>query len=85
MKIESRSDDLLSDYNGNGHVYEAMEEDEDKGNKPKKLGMPEWQTYRNGNWAIAESGTLTHTITNERLARRGCYDISEAYKSMHSI
>ncbi len=51
----------------------------------KKLGMPEWQTYRNGNWAIAESGTLTHTITNERLARRECYDISEAYKSMHSI
>lgn len=90
MKIESRSDDLLSDYSGNGHVYEAMEEDENKGNKPKKLGMPEWQTYRNGNtrkgyWAIAEIGTLTHTITNERLARRGCYDISEAYKSMHSI
>lgn len=85
MKIESRSDDLLSDYSGNGHVYEAMEEDENKGNKPKKLGMPEWQTYRNGNWAIAESGTLTHTITNERLARRGYYDISEAYKSMHLI
>lgn len=51
----------------------------------KKSGMPEWLTYRNGNWAIAESGTLTHIITNERLARRECYDISEAYKSMHSI
>lgn len=37
MKIESRSDDLLSDYNGNGHVYEAMEEDKNKGNKPKKV------------------------------------------------
>ena len=36
-------------------------------------------------WAIAGSGMLTHTITNERLARRGYYDISEAYKSMHSI
>ena len=28
---------------------------------------------------------LTHTITNERLARRGYYDISEAYKSLHLI
>ena len=56
----------------------------------KKLGMPDWQAYRNGNsrkgyWAVAESGILTHTITNERLARRGYYDISEAYKSMHLI
>ena len=57
----------------------------------KKLGMPEWQAYRNGNtrkgyWAIAGSGILHTTITNERLARRGgYYDISEAYKSMHLI
>ncbi len=56
----------------------------------KKLGMPKWQAYRNGNtrkgyWAVAGSGILSHTITNERLARRGYYDISEAYKSMHSI
>ena len=52
--------------------------------------MPKWKAYRNGNtrkgyWAIAGSGILTHTITNERLARRGYYDISEAYKSMHLI
>ena len=56
----------------------------------KKLGMPEWQAYRNGNtrkgyWAVAGSGILNNTITNERLARRGYYDISKAYKSMHSI
>ena len=56
----------------------------------KKLGMPEWKAYRNGNTrkgyrAIEGSGILTHSITNERLARRGYYDISEAYKSMHSI
>ena len=53
----------------------------------KKLGMPDWMAYRNGNtrkgyWAIAGSGILSHTITNERLARRGYYDISEAYKSL---
>ena len=56
----------------------------------KKLGMPEWHAYWNGNtrkgyWAIAGSGILHHTITNERLARRGYYDIYEAYKSMHLI
>ena len=56
----------------------------------KKLGMPDWQAYRNGNtrkgyWAVAGSGILTHTITNKRLARRGYYDISEAYKSLHYL
>ena len=56
----------------------------------KKLGMPEWKAYRNGNtrkgyWAVAGSGILTHTITNERLARRGYYDISEAYKSLRYL
>ena len=40
-----------------------------------KLGMPDWMAFRNGNtrkgyWAIAGSGILSHTITNERLARR---------------
>lgn len=55
-----------------------------------KLGMPEWQAHRNGNtrkgyWAVAGSGILHHTITNERLAYRGYYDISKAYKSLHSI
>ena len=28
---------------------------------------------------------IDHTIINERLARRGYYDISEAYKSMHGV
>ena len=56
----------------------------------KKLGMPEWQAYRNGNtrkgyWAVAGSGILTHTITNKRLAHRGYYDISESYKSLHYL
>ena len=54
-----------------------------------KLGMPEWKAHRNGitrkgYWAIAGSGIEHYTITNERLARRGFYDISEAYKSLHS-
>ena len=53
-----------------------------------KLGMEPWKAYRNGNsskgyWAVAGSGILTTTITNERLARAGYYSISERYESLH--
>ena len=53
-----------------------------------KLGMPQWQAYRNGNsrkgyWAIAGSGILKTTITNERLVRAGYYSIFDRYESMH--
>lgn len=53
-----------------------------------KLGMPRWQAYRNGNsrkgyWAIAGSGILTHTITNQRLAAAGYFSISDYYESLH--
>ena len=56
----------------------------------KKLGMSDKKAYMNGNthkgyWAAAGSGILNTTITNERLERRGYYDISKAYKSLHSI
>ena len=55
----------------------------------KKLGMPNWQAYRNGNtrkgyWAVAGSGILTHTITNKRLAQAGYYSILGQYESLHS-
>ena len=53
-----------------------------------KLGMPQWQAYRNGNsrkgyWAIAGSGILKTTITNERLVQAGYYSILDRYESMH--
>jgi len=53
-----------------------------------KLGMEPWKAYRNGNsskgyWAVAGSGILTRTITNERLARAGYYSISDRYESLH--
>ena len=55
----------------------------------KKLGMPDWQAYRNGNtrkgyWAIAGSGILSNTITNERLAQAGYFSILDRYESLHS-
>ena len=53
-----------------------------------KLGMPRWKAYRNGNsrkgyWAVAGSGILTHTITNERLAQAGYCSILDLYESLH--
>lgn len=53
-----------------------------------KLGMEPWKAHRNGNsskgyWAVAGSGILTKTITNERLARAGYYSISDRYESLH--
>ena len=54
----------------------------------RKLDMPQWMAYRNGNtrkgyWAVAGSGILTHTITNERLAQAGYYSLSDRYESLH--
>ncbi len=54
-----------------------------------KLGMPRWKAYRNGNsrkgyWAVAGSGILTHTVTNERLAQAGYCSILALYESLHS-
>ena len=75
----------------NTNVYlEAMEVTENKGGKPEEIGharlagLPK-RKHSKRLLAVAGSGILHHTITNERLARRGYYDISEAYKSMHSI
>lgn len=34
-------------------------------------------------WAIAGSGILTHTITDERLAQAGYFDILAKYESLH--
>ena len=53
-----------------------------------KLGMPKWKAYRNGNsrkgyWAVAGSGILTHTVTNERLAQAGYCSILAMYESLH--
>ena len=54
-----------------------------------KLGMEPWRAHRNGNtrkgyWAVAGSGILSHTITNERLAQAGYFDILAKYESLHT-
>ena len=42
---------------------------------PRKLGMPQWQAYGNGNsrkgyWAAAESGILTHNCIQKTRSSR---------------
>ena len=54
-----------------------------------KLGMEPWRAHRYGNtrkgyWAVAGSGILSHTITNERLAQAGYFDILAKYESLHT-
>ena len=53
-----------------------------------KLGMEPWKAYRNGNtrksyWSVADSGILQTTLTNERLAQLGYFDILMKYESLH--
>ena len=53
-----------------------------------KLGMEPWKAYRNGNtsksyWAVARSGILEATLTNEKLAQLGYFDILMKYESLH--
>ena len=72
------------------YIWKQWKKPKTRATNLEKLGMPDWMAYRNGNtrkgyWAVAGSGILTHTITNERLARRGYFDISAAYKSLHSL
>ena len=51
----------------------------------RRLGIPEdkaaaWSNTRRGYWRISASPILTCSITNEKLARAGHYDISNAYE-----
>lgn len=53
-----------------------------------KLRMEPWKASRNGNtrkgyWAVAGSGILNKTNTDERLAQAGYFDILAKYESMH--
>lgn len=53
----------------------------------RKLGVPEWQAYQWGNtrrgyWRIARSPVLSRSITNEKLARAGYYDILKQYEQL---
>ncbi|WP_040534222.1 group II intron reverse transcriptase/maturase [Schleiferilactobacillus shenzhenensis] len=55
----------------------------------QRLGMSFDEAYifantRKGAWRIAHSQTLTRTITNERLERRGLLNLSATYQDIHA-
>jgi group II intron reverse transcriptase/maturase len=85
----------MADWNGwlrrriRMYIWKQWKKPKTRVQNLKKLGMPDWQAYRNGNtrkgyWAVAGSGILTHTITNKRLAQAGYYSILNRYESLHS-
>lgn len=56
----------------------------------RKLGVPrgkayEWGNTRLGYWRIAGSPVLTRSITNERLAAAGYFDISAYYQHIRNL
>ena len=70
------------------YIWKQWKKPKTRVNNLMKLGMPDWQAYRNGNtrkgyWAVAGSGILTHTITNKRLIQAGYYSILDRYESLH--
>lgn len=56
----------------------------------RKLGIPpdkayQWANTRLGYWRIAGSPVLSCSITNEKLARAGCYDFPALYKQLRNL
>ena len=84
---------LMKDWNGwlrrriRMYIWKQWKKPKTRVRNLIKLGMEPWKARRNGNtrkgyWAVAGSGILTHTITNERLAQAGYFDIAEKYESL---
>ena len=44
----------------------------------------EWANTRKGYWRVAGSWILSTTLTNDRLAKLGFYDLSKHYEALHS-
>ena len=70
------------------YIWEQWKKPKARVGNLMKLGMTKWKAYRNGNsrkgyWAVAGSGILTHTVTNERLAQAGYCSILDLYESLH--
>lgn len=53
----------------------------------QKLGIPKWQAYQWGNtrkgyWRTAKSPILACSITNEKLVRKGYFEILKRYEQL---
>lgn len=69
------------------YIWKQWKKPKTKVTNLKKLGIPdekahEWGNTRLGYWRISNSPVLKCSITNERLARAGYFDILGKYESM---
>ena len=69
------------------YIWKQWKKPRTKVTNLKKLGIPdekahEWGNTRLGYWRISNSPVLKCSITNERLARAGYFDILSKYESM---
>ena len=71
-----------------GRLKLRMNTEKSKAANLRKLGIPtdkacQWGNTRLGYWRIAGSPVLQSSITNERLATAGYFDILSCYESLH--
>lgn len=85
----------LQDWNGwlrrriRMYIWKQWKNPKTRISNLKKLGIPtdeahQWGYTRKGYWCIAGSQVLSCSITNDRLAAAGYFDIVECYESLHS-
>ena len=73
----------------NPNVYlEAVEEAENQGAEPEKVGHPivaglPVGEYPLGYWRVAGSAVLSHSITNEKLALGGVFSATQDFSLFH--
>ena len=71
------------------YIWKQWKKPQTKATNLRKLGIPtdkacQWGNTRLGYWRIAGSPVLQSSITNERLATAGYFDILSCYESLHS-
>ena len=85
--------ETMKDWNGwlrrriRMYIWKQWKKPGTKVRNLKKLGIPEsraymWGNTRLGYWRIAGTAVLSRSITNERLAQAGYFDISSKYESL---
>ena len=87
MKVTMRGWDKWLRRRIRMYIWKQWKKSKTRVENLKKLGIPEkfaymWGNTRLGYWRVAKSPVLSRSITNERLARAGYFDIFGKYESM---
>ena len=80
---------MATAQSSNVHL-ETVEGAENQGAKPEEVRHPSVAGLPVGNtrlryWRVAESGILSRSITNEKLALAGYYDFPAQYEQLHKL